>query len=141
MLSYWILQTLAMALTALLIPGLRITSILGATLAVVGLAFVNATIWDAALFFEVPSSFSTQMLVLVLANGGIFWILAKLLPGIEVEGILPALIAPLVFTISSALISHYGQDIDWEKVFHTGTEEVMELRDNLKSKRPEKINR
>jgi len=130
-LSYWFLQTIAMGLTALLIPGLRITSIFGAAAAVVGLALVNATVWDAALFFSVPHGLSTQMLVLLLSNGVIFWVLVKLLPGIEVDGILPALAAPIVFTIVSVLISNYGRDVDWAAVTQWASERLGSLRDYL----------
>lgn len=105
-----------MVVTALLIPGLRITSIFGALATVVAIALVNSKVWDAALFFSVPDHLSTQVLFLFLANGLIFWVLVKLLPGIEVSGILPALIAPIVFTVSSLLISKYLAHVDWIEV-------------------------
>ena len=116
-LNYWILQTIAMGLTIFLIPKLRVSSIFGPVFAVVGLALVNAVIWDAALFFSIPDHFSSQVALLLLTNGIIFWVLVKLLPGIEVQGFLPALVAPLVFTVCSVLVSQYGKDIDWQKVW------------------------
>ena len=115
-LTYWFLQTIAMLLTALLIPKLRISSPFGALATVIALAFVNSKLWDAALFFSVPDSFTTKALMLLLANGTIFWILVKLLPGIEVDEFLPALAAPLVFTLCSLVIDHYGSQVDWVKV-------------------------
>jgi putative membrane protein len=111
--NYWILQTAAMMLTALLIPNLRITSIFGALLVVFALGLVNATVWDAALFFQMPQAVTTQALVLLVANGAIFWVLVKILPGIEVDGVVPALVAPVVFTVISLLVSRHGRDIDW----------------------------
>ena len=114
--TYWFLQSVAMAATALLIPRLKITSPFGALAIVVSLAFVNSKLWDAALFFSIPDSFSTKALMLLGANGLIFWILVKLLPGIEVEGFLPALAAPVVFTVCSLIIDHYGSQVDWVKV-------------------------
>jgi len=85
----WLLNTIAMMLTALVIPGLRITSIFGAIGIVLALAIVNQTVWNAAMFETIPHAATVQALVLVVANGAIFWILAKLLPGIEVKGVLP----------------------------------------------------
>ena len=105
-----------MVITALAIPRLKITSPFGALAIVVALALVNSKLWDAALFFSIPDSFSTKALMLLGANGLIFWILVKLLPGIEVEGFLPALAAPVVFTLCSLVIDHYGSQIDWVKV-------------------------
>jgi len=115
-LSYWLLQTVAMIVTALLIPRLKITGPLGAFITVISLAFVNSKIWDAALFFQIPNTLSTHALFLFLTNGIIFWILVKLLPGIEVQGIMPALVAPVVFTACSMIIGEYASEIDWAKV-------------------------
>jgi putative membrane protein len=112
-LNYWVLQTVAMMLTALFIPGLRITGFFGATLTVVALAFVNATIWDAASFLSIPTGLTAQVAVLLVANGVIFWVLVKLLPGIEIHGVLAALAAPVVFAGVSLLISENGRDVDW----------------------------
>ena len=130
MLSHWILQIVAMALTALAIPKLKITSLFGALGAVVGLAFVNATVWDAALFFSVPNGISTQMVTLLLANGALFWILAKVLPGIEIEGILPAIIAPIVFTVISMVIT--SLEIDFLGLLRQAGDTVGDVREYLK---------
>jgi len=127
-LNYWVLQTVAMLLTALLIPGLRITGLFGATLTVVALALVNATLWDAALFFQVPDAPTTQALVLLATNGAIFWLLVKLLPGIAVSGVLPALAAPIVFTLVSLLISEHGRSIDWLTVIDRAIALLEQLR-------------
>ncbi len=114
--SYWITQTILMGITAFLIPKLRVTSIFGPLLTVVALAFINSTVWSTALFFQVPDRFSTQILVLLLSNGVIFWVLAKLLPGIEVDGILAAIVAPVVFTVLSLAVDRYHEQIPWSKL-------------------------
>jgi len=115
--SYWVLQTIAMLITAFLLPNLRITSIFGALFIVIALAFVNSKVWDAALFLTVPNTFSYQSVLLVLTNGLLFWILIKILPGIEVDGILPALAAPIVFSLTSLFISNYAVHVEWLKIF------------------------
>lgn len=127
--SYWVLQSVAMMLTAALIPRLTITGISGAFGTVLALALVNASVWDAALFFNVPDHLSAQAGLLFLANGVLFWILVKILPGIEVEGVLPALIAPVVFTVLSLIISHYGKDIDWPMVGSWLLQTIEQVRD------------
>jgi|GEM_PF-1177258 len=130
-LNYWILQSIAMAVTVLLIPKLRVTSLFGPTAAVVALAFVNAHIWDAALFLKIPDSASTKALTVFLANGAIFWLIVKILPGIEVTGVLPALIAPVVFTATSVLIAKYGQSIDFLAVGKECLDWIKVQRDHL----------
>lgn len=108
-----------MALTALLLPRLRVTSVFGPVLAVVALAAVNTWFWDAKLFSELPQAFTVQTATLILMNGVIFWILVKLLPGIEVEGVLPALAAPVVFTMTTVLITPYLNSVDWQQTLAT----------------------
>jgi putative membrane protein len=127
-LRYWLLQTIAMMLTALLIPRLRITSIIGALGIVVALALVNATLWSGALFFAIPTTATTEALVLVLANGAIFWLLCKTLPGIEIQGVLPALVAPIVFTVVSVLVGRYAADVDLAAVGRSIADAVGRLR-------------
>ncbi len=135
-LNYWFLQTVAMCLTALFIPGLRVTSPFGALAAVVALAFVNSKVWDAALFFSIPDEFSIKTASLFLTNGVIFWVLVKLLPGIEVKGVLPALVAPLIFTLTSVFISEHAADIDWGKVLEQGAAYVKQVRDFFQNSAP-----
>jgi uncharacterized membrane protein YvlD (DUF360 family) len=127
-LSYWALQILAMCLTSFFIPGLRITSILGPVLAVIAIAFVNATVWSAALFFQVPEHISVHVLVLLLSNGLIFWIIVKILPGIEVSGLLPALAAPLVYALLSLGIAQFHDKIPWPKIIEQGQAQLESLK-------------
>jgi putative membrane protein len=130
-LNYWVLQTIAMLITALLLPGLTVKGPFGALLMVVSIAYLNAKAWDAALFFQVPDSLTIHTLVLVGANGILFWVLVKVLPGIEIEGFLPALFAPIVFTVTSILVSYYLKDVDWLKVLAAGLEYLRMFRDYL----------
>lgn len=120
-----------MWITTVLIPRLTITSFSGAFLTVVALAMVNATIWDAALFFKIPDVFTTHALVLLTANGFVFWLLVKLLPGIEVRGLAPAIAAPVVFSIVSLFINEYLKDVDWIALLGSGLDALSGLRDNL----------
>ena len=127
--SYLFLQTIGILLTALLIPKLKITSIFGAFLTVIALAILNTKVWDAALFFKIPDQFTMHALLLFLSNGILFWILVKALPGIEVEGIMPALVAPVVFTIISLLLDAYADQIDWAAVLDFLIKSLQALRD------------
>lgn len=132
-LQIWILQVIAMLITAILLPGLTVSGPLGALIGVVGLAFVNAHLWDAALFFSLPDSASLHAILLLLANGIIFWIVVKILPGIDVTGILPTFIAPVLFTVISVLLTTYAKDIDWGKVLSKGISYVETAREELKA--------
>lgn len=129
--NYWILQTLAMMLTVFLLPRLYMTNILGAIFTVVALSFINTSIWSATLFFSIPIEFTSHTAFLFVANGLIFWVLVKVLPGIEVEGFLPALAAPIVFTFCSYFGYQYGKDIDWIEMAKQGYGTVSTVKENL----------
>lgn len=118
-LMHWFLQSIAMGVTAFLLPGLRITSLIGGLLAVVALAFVNVHLWDAALFFHIPDKATTQTAITFLANGLIFWIIVKILPGIEIDGFFSALAAPIIFTVTTVLLNKYLPLVEWNFVWQS----------------------
>lgn len=118
-----------MALAALLVPGFRITGILGPFLMVFALSVVNTVLWDPNLFYAFPESFSAHAISLLLANGLVFWVLAKLLPEVEVSGILPAVAAPVVFSLCSMAITQYGKELEWGKLLDKSIQSVHTLRD------------
>jgi uncharacterized membrane protein YvlD (DUF360 family) len=138
--SYWFLQTIAMMVTVFLIPKLKVSGPIAAFTTVATLAFINSKVWDAALFFSIPNSLTNQTILLFLTNGLIFWVVVKVLPGIEVEGILAALIAPVVFTVCSLLIFHFGSQIDWIKVSDYLIAALKDWRAYMQSAAPQAIN-
>jgi putative membrane protein len=125
---HWVTQTVAMALTALLLPNLRVTSIFGPVMAVVALAVVNTTIWSTDLFSQLPLSASTQALTLLAINGAIFWLVVKLLPGIESKGVLPVVVAPIVFTVCTMVIPQVTARVNWGIVRSEATRLFSEAR-------------
>lgn len=113
MINHWISQLMAMGLTIFLIPRLYVTSLFGTIFILFSISLLNAFVWDAALFFSIPTSLTSSAITLFFVNGLLFWVLVKILPGIEVDGVFPALLAPIVFTIVSVLLNSYGKSIDW----------------------------
>jgi len=134
--KFWALQTVAMMLTAFALPGLKVKGPVGAFLAVAALAYLNATYWDWALFFKLPDSFTVKTALLVLVNGILFWLIVKLLPGIEIEGFWPAVIAPMVFAVLSVLVPTLYGEINWSKVAEEVATFFTSLRDYFRAKVP-----
>jgi len=121
----------AMCLTIFLIPRLWISSPIGAIVILAAIAIVNSTLWDANLFFDIPDSLSITAVKLFLANGVLFWILVKLLPGIEVMGIVPALVAPVVLTIISSLLRVFMPDVDWISLVQSLFQTIIEFKNSI----------
>lgn len=131
--TFWATQCLAMALVALLIPKLRVTSIFGPVLAVVALGFINTTVWSSQLFFSLPDHVSIHTLILLAINGIIFWVVVKIMPGIETDGILPSLIAPIVFTLCALAIPRAAERVDWDAVKNRATQAVGQIKGYVES--------
>lgn len=126
--AYWVTQTVAMALTVLVIPNLRVTSIFGPVLAVIALALVNTTVWSSELFSQIPGALSTQAVTLLAINAAIFWLIVKVLPGIESKGVLPVLAAPIVFTVCAMIVPQVYSRVDWKQVGVHATQLVDEAK-------------
>lgn len=83
------------------------------------------------MFFEIPDSLTLRTLLVLLINGLIFWLVVKILPGIEIDGLLPAVLAPVVFTICSLVLNEVDSRIDWPKLWQAGTQALSEARRHL----------
>ena len=129
------IQSFAMALTVLLIPKLKVSGIAGPVWMVVALTLVNSYLWDPTLFFTVPDSFTGYSLALVFCNGLLFLVLAKLLPGIDIEGVFAAFIAPILFTILSMVSYRVLPLVDWMGLLQQGKSAVEGVRDEIKKEK------
>jgi len=131
--SPWILQLVAMLLTIALIPKLELKSISGLVLLLGAIALVNTFLWDPNLFFSLPSSFTFRAAQLLVVNGLIFWLLVKILPGVETEGVLPCVLAPVLFTCCSVLAHQYAGKVDWSDVFAKTSTFALAASEQLKA--------
>lgn len=111
-----VFQTVALLITAYLLPRFEISGPISAFIMVVVIGIVNSTLWDAALFYSIPNSITAQTVTTLAVNAVLFWILAKVLPGVQIHGILPALVAPVVFTVISIATYQLGRDVNWHAV-------------------------
>jgi len=120
-----------MIVVTFLIPGIKLSGILGAFWMVMALALLNSTLWDSGLFHSLPDVKSVQGLVLVGINGALFWFLVKILPGIEMKGLLPAFLAPITYTVLTVLIQTYGSQINVIETVQTVGKQISEIKNQL----------
>jgi len=130
-LNFFLLQSLALLAVCIILPGLKLDGILGIFLLVVSIGILNSSLWDSALFHALPESFSIHSATLVLINGALFWVLVKILPGIRIEGLLTALIAPLLYTALSIFIQVSFADVDVIGVLLSAFDGLSGVRDQL----------
>lgn len=127
--AFWAMQCVAMLLTCLLIPKLTVSGPIPALLTVITLAFINSHIWSTALFLKIPDELAYRAILLLLANGLLFWIVVKIIPGIEVSGVFAALLAPVVFSAMSLFIDQYKDEIDWTQLSKAALEITKNIKD------------
>ena len=125
----FIYQIFAIAITAILLPKLKISSILGAVGLVLAITAVNTYLWNSSLFNFVPNTLGAKPLTLILANGVIFFVLVKILPGVELEGFFTAFIAPVLFSLITMAIQKYGHLVDWSRLLEITFNFIANLRE------------
>lgn len=127
----WSLQSIAMLITAILLPRFTVDGPFSALKFVIALSLINTTLWSADLFSLIPNSFSAHTLTVIAANAFLFWALAKIMPGVNIDGFMPAIVGPLLFTVISGLTFTYGKDLDWGDLFRRAAGTIEETRDSL----------
>ena len=104
LLLHWILSALAMLLVAHFVPGFVVAGFGPALLAALVYGFVNATLGLLLKIITFPLSLLTFGLFLLVINALMLEFSAALLPGIIVQGFLPAFWAALLLAVLGMMI-------------------------------------
>jgi putative membrane protein len=108
-----LVNILALALTASVVPGIRLDGILPAVAAGVLLGVVNAVVRPVLLVLTLPITLVTLGLFLFVLNGLCLWLVAWLVPGFHVAGfwsaVFGAFCVSVVSWIVTALVSDSGR--------------------------------
>lgn len=135
--NFFVLQVFAMFLITLILPKIKIKSMIGAISIVLSLSLLNATIWDSQLFHKLPDFQSSHGIALILTNGALFFVLVKILPGIEIKGVLPAIIAPVAYSFATIIIQTHGTGFDAIEAGKTARDYVIRAKEFFQEARPE----
>ncbi len=130
-----IVSTIALILTASIVPGVTIGRAADAVVAIILMAAFNAVIRPVVLALVAPFSL-ILVAVFVLILQVIAFLLIALLPGVEVTGFLPALIGSFVYAaFNTVLTSVLGLDRT-ESYFGLLVQQLMLKRDVQGSDQP-----
>lgn len=99
----WIINTIAILITAYLIPGIKLAGFVEAVFAAAILGILNALIKPILIFLTFPITLITLGLFLFVINAVIFYVVGLLSPGFKVESFWSALLASIVVSIVSFL--------------------------------------
>jgi putative membrane protein len=98
------------ALAAALIPGLRLDGAWPALLAGLVLGLINAVVRPVLVVLTFPLTVVTLGLFLLVLNGLCLALTAWLVPGLDVDGFVPAFLGALVISLVSWLLTLFVSD-------------------------------
>jgi len=110
MILKWVIFALMIMLVGWMTPGLTVANFLTAMVAAVVIALINAFIKPVIMMLTLPINFITLGLFTLVINALLFMFAAYLVPGIEVNGFLSALLASILISIFSIGLSKISDD-------------------------------
>jgi putative membrane protein len=105
LLVVWLVNTLALAAVAYLMPSITIRSPGAALAAALLLALVNSVVRPVLVLLTLPVTVLTLGLFIFVINGLLFWGVSALVPGFEVAGFWSAVFAAIIFSLISWLLA------------------------------------
>src|SRR3989344_2931255 len=99
----WLISTLAIVITAYLLPGISIAGVVPALVLAIVLGVINTFIRPILLILTLPLTIITLGLFALILNTLLIMLAAAVVPGVAVSGFLSA----LLFGIILALISSF----------------------------------
>ncbi|WP_009632921.1 phage holin family protein [Synechocystis sp. PCC 7509] len=106
----WLIATVALMVTAYIVPGFFVANIISAAIASVILGLVNAIIKPLLVVLTLPLTLLTFGLFLFVINAIVILLAGRLTPGFVVSGFVPALVGSIVLTlITSGLTMLVGK--------------------------------
>ena len=105
LLLVWLLNTVALLAVAYLMPSVQIQSFGTALVAALVLGLANAVVRPILVLLTLPVTVLTLGLFLLVINGAVFLGVARLVSGFEVAGWWAAILAAILYSIVSWLLS------------------------------------
>ncbi len=109
----WLLNALALWVTAAIVPGVRIRRFSGAIWGALALGFVAFFIRPLVVFFSLPFLLVTLGLFYVVILGFCFWLAAKMVSDFEVDGLFSGFLGALVLGLVNWGLSFFLSGTAW----------------------------
>ena len=105
----WIINGIAIFITAYLLPGVTVPDLTTALVVAVVLAIINAIVKPILVFLTLPITIITLGLFTFVINAVVILIVARIVPGFAVQNFWWALIFGLVLSVISSILSHLAR--------------------------------
>ena len=103
----WLVNAVALWVTAAIVPGVRLKSFAGALWGAAALGFVAFLVKPVVTFLSLPFLVLTLGLFYVVVLAFCFWLAGRLAPDFEVDGLLPAFLGALVLGLVNWVASFF----------------------------------
>jgi putative membrane protein len=100
----WLLVSLALAVTAWILPGVHIDTVASLLVAAIVLGFLNAVLKPLLVLLTLPITIVTLGIFYFILNALLFALGATLVPGFEVDGFGWAFLGALLMSILSTFL-------------------------------------
>ena len=100
-----IINAIAFYLIALYLPGFHVANFTSALIAALIFGLVNAIVRPIVLLITLPFTIVTLGLFVLIVNAAMFWLTARIAPGVRIDGFGPAFLGALIMLVVSFLTS------------------------------------
>lgn len=104
LLIHWLMTALVLMLVAYILPGIEISGLQAALIATLVMGIVNVFIKPVLQLLTLPITILTLGLFAFIVNAAMFGLVAWLVPGFSVHGIIPALLGSVVMAVMMAIV-------------------------------------
>jgi len=101
----WFLSALALLAVAYLYPGVRVDGFFAAAVAALVLGLVNAVVRPILVILTLPVTVLTLGLFLFVINALLFWLVAEVVKGFQVNGFVAALVGSLLYSLITLVVN------------------------------------
>lgn len=101
----WLVSAASIYISAYLMEGIHVTGFKATLIAAAVLGIVNTLVKPILLFFTLPLNIATLGLFTFVVNGIAFYLAASLTSGIEIRGMLDAIVGAILISIVNMILS------------------------------------
>ena len=105
LLARWLLNAIALLAVAYLYEGVQVSGLTAALLAALVLGLVNAIVRPILVLLTLPVTILTLGLFLFVINALLFWLVAEIVGGFRVTGVVAALVGSVLYSLITLLTS------------------------------------
>ncbi len=106
-----VLNAIALIATAYIVPGIKVESFATALLAAIVLGVVNTFIKPVLSFITAPLTVITLGLFTFVVNAVVLFIVSAVVPGLKIDGWVPAILGAVVLSVVSTVLSSALKDL------------------------------